>query len=429
MRRRRRRGGFELELRGARRRRPSSPARPRRAAPAAWTGYEQLCRVRGTRARRRARARGRRARPARRTRGATRTGTRIALTRTLGAWLDDGTGVALARVRPAGAQSPRRRGGRARRCWTARGALAVDEPRLSTTYDADGRQRRAGPRAVGRRGRRLPAPRRPARSLCGTTLELGALRLDCAFFRWHMEGRDGRRALRRPAPRVSCGSKASSSRLRRRAHDAARRRRSRALHDASSASRSRRSGAAMRASPRSDGAHPLFELERGRADRARRSSPRSSDGAVARAGPRRSTLDGFGERCFAELRRRTSRLFDSMRELRERGLRLAMLTNNVREWEPLWRAMLPVDELFELVVDSGFVGHAQARAGDLRADARAPRPAAQACAVRRRHRGQLRRAREPRHARPSTSARTSRRSPRSSALIAATLALSSVLGA
>jgi putative hydrolase of the HAD superfamily len=33
-----------------------------------------------------------------------------------------------------------------------------------------------------------------------------------------------------------------------------------------------------------------------------------------------------------------------------------MLTNNVREWEPRWRAMLPVDELFEVVVDSAFVG-------------------------------------------------------------------------
>jgi putative hydrolase of the HAD superfamily len=29
----------------------------------------------------------------------------------------------------------------------------------------------------------------------------------------------------------------------------------------------------------------------------------------------------------------------------------------VREWEPLWRAKLPeLDELFELVVDSAFVG-------------------------------------------------------------------------
>ena len=45
-----------------------------------------------------------------------------------------------------------------------------------------------------------------------------------------------------------------------------------------------------------------------------------------------------------------------LRELRERGYRLAICTNNVREWEPRWRAMLPVDEIFEVVVDSAFVG-------------------------------------------------------------------------
>lgn len=38
------------------------------------------------------------------------------------------------------------------------------------------------------------------------------------------------------------------------------------------------------------------------------------------------------------------------------GGRLALLTNNVKEWEPRWRAMLPIDELFEAVVDSGFEG-------------------------------------------------------------------------
>jgi putative hydrolase of the HAD superfamily len=44
-------------------------------------------------------------------------------------------------------------------------------------------------------------------------------------------------------------------------------------------------------------------------------------------------------------------------ELRGRGLRTALLTNNVREWEPLWRAKLPeLDDIFELVVDSAFVG-------------------------------------------------------------------------
>ena len=50
-------------------------------------------------------------------------------------------------------------------------------------------------------------------------------------------------------------------------------------------------------------------------------------------------------------------MIDFVRELRGRGLRTALCTNNVREWEPLWRSMLPeLDEVFEVVVDSAFVG-------------------------------------------------------------------------
>ena len=49
-------------------------------------------------------------------------------------------------------------------------------------------------------------------------------------------------------------------------------------------------------------------------------------------------------------------MIDYMRGLRDRGYKLAICTNNVREWERLWRAMLPVDEIFDVVVDSAFVG-------------------------------------------------------------------------
>jgi putative hydrolase of the HAD superfamily len=50
-------------------------------------------------------------------------------------------------------------------------------------------------------------------------------------------------------------------------------------------------------------------------------------------------------------------MIEFVREVRGRALRTALLTNNVREWEPLWRAKLPeIDELFEVVVDSAFVG-------------------------------------------------------------------------
>ena len=67
------------------------------------------------------------------------------------------------------------------------------------------------------------------------------------------------------------------------------------------------------------------------------------------------TLHGFGERYMAGLDANPA-LFACYRDLHARGVRLAMLTNNVREWEPHWRTKLPVDEIFETVVDSGFVG-------------------------------------------------------------------------
>src|SRR5206468_8009468 len=67
-------------------------------------------------------------------------------------------------------------------------------------------------------------------------------------------------------------------------------------------------------------------------------------------------LDSLRETYFANLHP-NERMIRYMRELRDRGLRLALLTNNVREWEPHWRAKLPdIDEIFEIVVDSAFVG-------------------------------------------------------------------------
>ena len=44
------------------------------------------------------------------------------------------------------------------------------------------------------------------------------------------------------------------------------------------------------------------------------------------------------------------------RDLRARGIRLAILTNNVREWHDIWRTAFDIDALFELVVDSAFEG-------------------------------------------------------------------------
>ncbi|HEX6461234.1 MAG TPA: HAD family phosphatase [Thermoleophilaceae bacterium] len=100
----------------------------------------------------------------------------------------------------------------------------------------------------------------------------------------------------------------------------------------------------------SDGEHPLFRLEKGELSEA--DFLRLLADALGRDEP----LEGFGERYFENLHP-NDEMIELMRGLRERGLRMALLTNNVREWEPLWRAKLPdIDEIFEVVVDSAFVG-------------------------------------------------------------------------
>jgi putative hydrolase of the HAD superfamily len=112
-------------------------------------------------------------------------------------------------------------------------------------------------------------------------------------------------------------------------------------------------GTAMAAIMLRDGANPLFELETGRMTEARFLG--SLGAQLSQQLGREIVLDGFGEQYLAHLHP-NQRLIDYLRELRGRGYKLAICTNNVREWEPLWRAKLPVDEIFDVVVDSAFVG-------------------------------------------------------------------------
>jgi hypothetical protein len=151
-------------------------------------GYEQLCLVRGT-----ARAGGREREVACFGQRSHAWGEpdweRLEATRSLAAWLDDGTGLTVATVRPAGAKAHDEE-----IAWGAvldpAGSVHIDDPRLSTTYDGDGRQRRAGLELWVDDSGAL-AHRAAGEVVCGSTLELGALRLDAAVFRWHSEGRSG----------------------------------------------------------------------------------------------------------------------------------------------------------------------------------------------------------------------------------------------
>ena len=112
-------------------------------------------------------------------------------------------------------------------------------------------------------------------------------------------------------------------------------------------------GVTMQEIAEADGEHPLYELERGRVTEAA-FLERLGTELVTDLG-HEPALHRFSEIYFEALEPNEP-MIELMRGLRSRGLRMALLTNNVREWEPLWRSMMPVDEVFELVVDSAFVG-------------------------------------------------------------------------
>jgi putative hydrolase of the HAD superfamily len=101
------------------------------------------------------------------------------------------------------------------------------------------------------------------------------------------------------------------------------------------------------------GVNPLYELEKGKLSEARFLDELAEQLSSQLGRP--VQMHGFGEAYFEHLHPNQP-MIDYMRSLRERGYRMAICTNNVREWEQRWRAMLPVDEIFEVVVDSAFVG-------------------------------------------------------------------------
>jgi putative hydrolase of the HAD superfamily len=112
-------------------------------------------------------------------------------------------------------------------------------------------------------------------------------------------------------------------------------------------------GKAMHAATEANGDNPLYEMERGEITEVAflETLTESLEPLLGH----RPEMHRFKEIYFEALEANPP-MIELMRELKAAGYRMAMLTNNVREWEPLWRSMLPVDEIFETVVDSGFVG-------------------------------------------------------------------------
>jgi len=175
-------GGFELAF--------EAIGEPAFLAGGGMEGYEQLCRVSG-----RATVGGQSVEIACLGQRGHQWGTpdweHLAMARTVGAWLSPQLAVMIGAFRPAKAKD-QSRDEIAAVVLEGLPPAPVDiaDPLLSTAYDGEGHQRRTGwelwpadENAYARRG--------AGEVLCGTSLDLGRLRLDCAFFRFRMEGREG----------------------------------------------------------------------------------------------------------------------------------------------------------------------------------------------------------------------------------------------
>jgi len=151
-------------------------------------GYEQLCRVTGT-ASHDGRAHQVRCLGQRGQLWGNPDWSRIELARTVSVWLGEDRAVTLTAVRPAKSKGHLDEALSAH-VFESGEALAVQDPRLSTTYDGERRQRRAG-LELWMDEESDHARRIAGEVLCGTTIDLGEQRLDSAFFAWRMEGSEG----------------------------------------------------------------------------------------------------------------------------------------------------------------------------------------------------------------------------------------------
>ncbi len=98
-----------------------------------------------------------------------------------------------------------------------------------------------------------------------------------------------------------------------------------------------------------DGDHPWHRLERGEI------SLQAARDAILEEAQRRHGLELDIYQLFARMPRDgglRQAMVDEVRRVRDAGLGTAIITNNVREFSDGWRGLLPVDELFDLVVDS-----------------------------------------------------------------------------
>lgn len=104
-----------------------------------------------------------------------------------------------------------------------------------------------------------------------------------------------------------------------------------------------------------NGDHPWHRLERGEGTLAE--ALEAADESCRADG-----IEGFSSEGFFKAMSSTSSderremAVAKVRELNDAGVRQAIITNNAKEFGDMWRSLIPVDELFQAVVDSSAVG-------------------------------------------------------------------------
>ena len=103
--------------------------------------------------------------------------------------------------------------------------------------------------------------------------------------------------------------------------------------------------------------HPWHRLERG--EQTMDATSEELAALAENSGIDGFTLDGFFQSMRLDESSKDadrSAVVGTVRTLKEAGIRHAIITNNIAEFRQAWRQMIPVDELFEEVVDSSAEG-------------------------------------------------------------------------
>lgn len=103
--------------------------------------------------------------------------------------------------------------------------------------------------------------------------------------------------------------------------------------------------------------HPWHRLERG--EQTMDATSEELAALAENSGIDGFTLDGFFQSMRLDESSKDadrSAVVGMVRKLKEAGIRNAIITNNIAEFREAWRQMIPVDELFEEVVDSSAEG-------------------------------------------------------------------------